>query len=114
MKYRITLSVLVTLLLMSGCAEQESRQVDVQTGSKPVVYVSNYPLHYFIERIAGDLIDIRFPVGLSGDPALWKPGAEDIAAAKALFHTLAEFGGRDLVGESSSLAPGTFWSGFQF
>lgn len=80
MKYRITLSVLVTLLLMSGCAEQESRQVDVQTGSKPVVYVSNYPLHYFIERIAGDLVDIRFPVGVSGDPALWKPGAEDIAA----------------------------------
>ncbi len=46
MKYRITPAVLVTLLLMSGCAEQESRQADLQTGSKPVVYVSNDPLHY--------------------------------------------------------------------
>ncbi len=80
MKYQITLSVLVAMFLMSGCAEQESRQADLQTGSKPVVYVSNYPLHYFVERIAGDRVDIRFPAGASGDPALWKPEAEDIAA----------------------------------
>ena len=41
-------------------------------------------------------------------------GAEDIAAAETLFKTLAEFGGRDLVGDSATLAPGTFWSGFRF
>jgi len=80
MNYRITLSVLVTSLLMSGCGEQERRQANIQIGSKPVVYVSNYPLHYFVERIAGDLVDIRFPAGVSGDPAYWKPGSEDIAA----------------------------------
>ena len=48
----------------------------------------------------------------AGIPASF--GAEDIAAARTLFQTLAEFGGRDLVGESGSLAPGTFWSGFKF
>ncbi len=79
MKYRITLPALVTLLMMSGCAEQETTQADIQAGSKPVISVSNYPLHYFVERIAGDLVDIRFPAGVSGDPAFWKPGAEDIA-----------------------------------
>ena len=38
----------------------------------------------------------------------------DIAAAKALFKTLAEYGGRDLIGESPVLAPGTFWSGYRY
>ena len=41
-------------------------------------------------------------------------GDEDIAAAKALFKTLAEYGGRDLIGESPVLAPGTFWSGYRY
>ena len=38
----------------------------------------------------------------------------DIAAAKTLFKTLAEYGGRDLIGESPVLAPGTFWSGYRY
>ena len=41
-------------------------------------------------------------------------GDEDIAAARSLFKTLAEYGGRDLVGESPALAPGTFWSGWRY
>ncbi|MCP4487406.1 MAG: ABC transporter substrate-binding protein [Gammaproteobacteria bacterium] len=38
----------------------------------------------------------------------------DIAAAEQLFTTLAKYGGRDLVGGSSTLAPGTFWAGFRY
>ena len=48
----------------------------------------------------------------AGIPASF--GADDIAAAKSLFKTLAEFGGPDLVGDSVALAPGTFWAGFRF
>ncbi len=39
---------------------------------------------------------------------------EDISVAKQLFATLAKYGGRDLVGKSNTLAPGTFWAGFRY
>ncbi len=39
---------------------------------------------------------------------------KDINAAKQLYATLAEYGGKDLVGDSPTLAPGTFWSGFRY
>ena len=38
----------------------------------------------------------------------------DIAAAAQLFSTLAQYGGRDLVGDSTSIARGTFWSEFRY
>ena len=41
-------------------------------------------------------------------------GGEDVAAAKALFKTLAEYGGAKLVGKSPTLTPGTFWSGYRY
>ncbi len=39
---------------------------------------------------------------------------DDIDAATQLFATLAKYGGRDLIGDSKTLAPGTFWSGFRY
>ncbi len=39
---------------------------------------------------------------------------EDVTAARQLYATLAKFGGRDLVGDSATLAPGTFWPGFRY
>ena len=41
-------------------------------------------------------------------------GDEDVVAAEQLFSILAKYGGRDLVGDSTTLAPGTFWSGFRY
>ncbi len=41
-------------------------------------------------------------------------GAKDIAAASKIFETLARYGGRALVGEANSLAPGTFWAGYRY
>ena len=39
---------------------------------------------------------------------------KDIASASTLFSTLAQYGGRDLVGENPVLAQGTFWAGFRY
>ncbi|MEZ5476400.1 MAG: hypothetical protein R3E95_02565 [Thiolinea sp.] len=40
-------------------------------------------------------------------------GAEEIAASAQTFEILAAVGGRELVGDSTTLTEGTFWDGFQ-
>ena len=47
---------------------------------KPIVFVVNYPLAYFAQRVGGDAIDVAFPVPDEFDPAYWSPDAEAIAA----------------------------------
>ena len=40
----------------------------------------NYPLQYFTSRIAGDHVEVFFPVPRAEDPAFWKPQDQDIEA----------------------------------
>ncbi len=47
------------------------------------VYVVNYPLLYFAERIAGDAAQVTFPAPPIGDPAFWLPGPAAIAEFQA-------------------------------
>ena len=44
------------------------------------VYVVNYPLKYFAERIGGDHVKVEFPVPADVDPADWNPDLADISA----------------------------------
>jgi len=46
--------------------------------AKKRVAVVNYPLDYFTRRIAGDHVDISFPVPPQEDPAFWKPSDQDV------------------------------------
>ncbi len=46
--------------------------------SKLTIYVVNYPLKYFAERIAGDKATVLFPAPSEGDPAYWMPDAKTI------------------------------------
>ena len=45
---------------------------------KPQVFVVNYPLQYFTERIAGDTVDVIFPAPRNEDPAYWVPSRKII------------------------------------
>jgi len=47
---------------------------------KLTVYVVNYPLMYFAERIGGDRVAVAFPASGEGDPAYWTPDAKTIGA----------------------------------
>ena len=44
------------------------------------IYVVNYPLKYFAERIGGDHVKVEFPAPADVDPAYWNPDLADISA----------------------------------
>ena len=44
------------------------------------VYVVNYPLQYFAERIGGPHVKVTLPVPADADPAYWVPSIADIGA----------------------------------
>jgi len=44
------------------------------------IYVVNYPLKYFAERIGGDQVQVVFPAPADIDPAYWHPNMADISA----------------------------------
>lgn len=73
--------VLVFVILLAGCASEPEVKKDSTPGEskKPLVYVSNYPLQYFANRISASLIDVRLPVPSGEDPAFWVPTPEDIS-----------------------------------
>jgi len=67
-------------IALAGCSGEKGAETGSQSGGpdKPLVYVSNYPLQYFAERISSPLADVRLPVPAGEDPAYWKPATEDI------------------------------------
>ena len=72
---------LLASLIASSCSKPATLPTSgsaVKQNVKPRVFVVNYPLMYFVERIAGDTVDIDFPVPPDIDPAFWKPNAEDV------------------------------------
>jgi zinc transport system substrate-binding protein len=60
--------------VVAGCSKQDDK---VSPSGKPVIYTVNYPLAYFAERIAGQLVDVHFPE-MDGDPAFWNPSPDEI------------------------------------
>jgi zinc transport system substrate-binding protein len=58
----------------------DTSQSGNDVSGKLTIYVVNYPLKYFAERIAGDHAKVVFPAPSEGDPAYWMPDAETVAA----------------------------------
>ena len=54
-----------------------------ESHGKPTVYVVNYPLQYFTERIGAEHVQVVFPAPADEDPAFWKPDVNTIAAFQA-------------------------------
>jgi zinc transport system substrate-binding protein len=88
-----SLVFLLTLLagLLIGCKGEEKSSTKAARASendqKLRVYVSNYPLYFFAERIGSAQIDLRYPMKAASDPASWTPDAS----------TVAEMQGADLI-----------------
>ena len=65
------------ILLLVSCTSEKKAPQEKELG-KPLVISVNYPLHYFAQRIGGDLIRAEFPLPNDIDPAFWKPKAEAV------------------------------------
>ena len=68
------------IMVLVGVAVFTARAGAKDADSPLSVYVVNYPLQYFAERIGGPDVRVVFPVPTAGDPAFWKPLPEQIAA----------------------------------
>ncbi len=76
MNFRTTrLFWLLPALALAFPACQEEREPETTTTEdQPLsVFVVNYPLHYFAERIGANRVEVRFPAPGDVDPAEWMP-----------------------------------------
>ncbi len=62
--------------LLVGCGEPAP--TDSTPDGPTVIQAANYPLFYFTDRIAGELVDVRFVAPADGDPAFWTPDDDAI------------------------------------
>lgn len=79
---RRTALLLPLIPLLASCGkENQARLSSIPPPKlgKPQVYVANYPLKYFAERIGGNLVDVHFPAPGDEDPAFWQPDDATIA-----------------------------------
>ena len=74
MKFVVNIMVLVGVTVFTARAGAKDADAPLS------VYVVNYPLQYFAERIGGPDVRVVFPAPADGDPAFWKPSPEQIAA----------------------------------
>ncbi|MEH6548504.1 MAG: zinc ABC transporter substrate-binding protein [Pseudomonadales bacterium] len=75
------LSVIACLTACEGKGEGGENQLGVASQTPTVVAV-NYPLTYMAEQIAGDLLNVEFPVNADVDPAYWQPDVTQVVAVQ--------------------------------
>lgn len=69
------------MLSQSGCSNTQdasTKKQDLTIEGTISVYVVNYPLKYFAQRIGGPHVAVHFPAPADEDPAYWMPDAETI------------------------------------
>ncbi len=69
--------------LVLGAAAASFAAAPAGAQDRPLVVCVNYPLAWFAGRLAGDLVEVRFPVPAGVDPSFWKPTIADISAVQA-------------------------------
>lgn len=77
--------LLLPLLVLCACkpASDTPASPTAAKSGKPQVYVANYPLKYFAERLGGAAIDVKFPAPGDEDPAFWQPDDATVSAYQA-------------------------------
>ena len=73
------IGVIACILALTSTMAIASVASAEDTNAPLSVYVVNYPLQYFAERIGGPDVRVTFPAPSDGDPAFWKPSAEQVS-----------------------------------
>lgn len=73
-RFFLIFCVVVTLAYIASASWADSN-----SSGKISVYVVNYPLQYFAERIGGEQVSVVFPAPADIDPAFWMPDAKTIS-----------------------------------
>ena len=73
---------LVLSLILWSCGEKkaEKEKQVIEAEVIPTVFVSNYPLEFFVQRIAGDKVELISFYKQTEEPTAWEPGEEEINA----------------------------------
>jgi zinc transport system substrate-binding protein len=74
------LGVIISITACSDQPERDSAPKPTARNAKLAVYVVNYPLMYFAERIGGKGVNVTFPAPAHTDPAFWMPDAGTVGA----------------------------------
>ena len=74
------LQIFITILVLSAAATFTVNTAAKDAAAPLSIYVVNYPLQYFAERIGGPDVRVSFPAPADGDPAFWRPSPEQVAA----------------------------------
>jgi len=72
--------LLIMTVITFALAGAGASSVAAATGGKLTVYVVNYPLQHFAERIGGDHVEVFFPAPEDEDPAYWNPDTATVTA----------------------------------
>lgn len=68
--------ILVIGITITSCQNSSNDKIKDNSNDKLKVFAVNYPLYYFAERIAGDYIDLIYPIPIDADPAYWEPSEQ--------------------------------------
>lgn len=71
-------SLIGGLLLQCGSRQKKEQAEALAEIALPKVFVSNYPLEYFLSRISGDEVEVISFYKQIEEPTAWEPGEEEI------------------------------------
>jgi zinc transport system substrate-binding protein len=101
--------VLSTIILIAaGCepgGDEQAKTGDDSEQPRPVVIAVNYPLANVAHQLAGEWIDLQYPVPADVDPAYWRPGDEQVTAMQQANLLLLNGAGHEPWREQVVLSP---------
>jgi len=101
-----SIATFLVLLVISSCGSSDKKdKSDEQSVNSKTLAVTNYPLYFFTQKIAGDEFEVLFPVPRDEDPAFFEPGAEIVSKYQSAEIIFINGAGYESWGDKVALSP---------